>query len=61
MRPQLTKHEDLKKNRRLCNRCDGIPPFHYEDCPTLKEKTPKPWKKHNNRSNRTPEETDDGE
>lgn len=61
MRPQLTHKEYQKREHRYCNRCKERLPEHDPDCPTLKEKTPKPWRKHNNRSNRIEEDTTDGE
>ena len=61
MKPQLNSKERLIRDARYCLRCDHDLPNHEPGCPILKERTPKPWKKHNNRSNRITEETNDGE
>jgi hypothetical protein len=55
MKPQLTHKEWEHRGRRFCNRCKEHLPDHDPACPTLKEKTPKPWRKHSNRGNRIPE------
>ena len=52
MKPQLTHKEWQRRGHRYCNRCNERLPDHTQTCPTPKEKTPKPWRKHNNRGNR---------